>query len=41
MGLSGIKETPGAFPLLYPIIFLLAALFYFVPEHFLWKEDSP
>ena len=41
MGLSGIKETPGAFPLLYPIIFLLAALFYYIPERFLWKEDSP
>jgi len=39
MGLSGIQETPGAFPLLYPIIFLLAAFFYYIPERFLWKDD--
>ncbi len=32
MGLSGIKETPGAFPLLYPIIILSTALFYFLPK---------
>ncbi|HPB32633.1 MAG TPA: hypothetical protein PLB62_14375, partial [Candidatus Sumerlaeota bacterium] len=32
MGLRGIEEAPGAFPLVYPLSFSAAAVFYFFPE---------
>ena len=38
MGLSGSQETPGAFPLLYPIILIASALFYFLPEKILSQK---
>ena len=37
LGLSSILETPGAFPLLYPLIFLTAAVFFFFPRQ---KQES-
>lgn len=32
LGLSSLQETPGAFPLLYPLIFLSAAVLFFFPR---------
>jgi dolichyl-phosphate-mannose-protein mannosyltransferase len=32
IGLRGINETPGAFPLLYPIIFISSLIYYFFPK---------
>jgi len=32
MGLSGSRGVPGAFPLLYPIIFVSSLFFYFIPS---------
>ena len=40
MGLAGSPEAPAAFPLLYPIILIASALFYFLPEKiFSQKQD--
>ncbi|MBN1901994.1 hypothetical protein JW926_11785, partial [Candidatus Sumerlaeota bacterium] len=33
LGLSQSPETPGAFPLFYPIVFIAALTFYFLPRH--------
>jgi hypothetical protein len=33
LGLSQSPETPGAFPLLYPIVFIASLVFYFLPKH--------
>lgn len=33
LGLSQSPETPGAFPLFYPIVFIVSLAFYFLPKH--------
>ena len=40
MGLSGSPEAPAAFPLLYPIILIASALFYFLPEKILSQKQD-
>ena len=41
LGLRGIRETPGAFPLIYPIITLLSLVFYFLPSRTLRPIEAP